>query len=94
MEKIQTPKTAGTPGFITIKAEEEEKLDLEGQRIYQSGIDTLLYLLKHSHPDLSNVVHELSKSLDGVNMAWYKEMLHVCNRILSKVHNPSGLVLM
>ena len=33
-EKIRTLKTAGTPGFITIKPEEEEKLDLEGQKIY------------------------------------------------------------
>ena len=33
-EKVQTPKTAGTPGFITIEPEEEEKLDLEGQKIY------------------------------------------------------------
>ena len=37
MEKIQTLKTAGTLGFITIKPEEEEKLDLEGQKTYQSG---------------------------------------------------------
>ena len=34
MEKIQTLKTAGTPGFITIEPEEEEKLDPEGQMIY------------------------------------------------------------
>ena len=33
-EKIQTPKKAGTPGVITIKPEEEEKLDLEGQKIF------------------------------------------------------------
>ena len=34
MEKIQTLKTTGTLGCITIKPEEEEKLDLEGQKIY------------------------------------------------------------
>ena len=33
-EKVQTVKTAGTLGFITIKPEEEEKLDLDGQKIY------------------------------------------------------------
>ena len=33
-EKVQTLKTAGTLGLITIKPEEEEKLDLEGQKIY------------------------------------------------------------
>ena len=55
-ERIQTPNTAGTPGLITIKLEEKEKLDLEGQKIYQSSMGTLLYLLKCSYPDLSNAV--------------------------------------
>ena len=32
-EKIQTLKTAGTLGFLIIKPEEEEKVDLEGQQI-------------------------------------------------------------
>ena len=34
MENVKTPKTAGTPGFITTKPKEEEKLDLEGQKIF------------------------------------------------------------
>ena len=42
----------------------------------------LLYLLKHSQPDLSNAVCELSKLMDGVNMAQYKEMLHVLKFML------------
>ena len=32
---------------------EEEKLDDEGQHKYRSGVGSLLYLLKHSRPDLS-----------------------------------------
>ena len=41
-----------------------------------------MYLLKHSQPDLSNAVCELSKLMDGVNMAQYKEMLHVLKFML------------
>ena len=41
---------------------------------YHSGVGMLLYLVKHSHPDIANTVRELSKVLDGANMAAYKEM--------------------
>ena len=40
---------------------EEEKLTDEEQASYQSGVGSLFYLLKHSRPDLSNSVRELSK---------------------------------
>ena len=33
-EKVQKLKIAGTPGIISIKSEEEEKLDPGGQQIY------------------------------------------------------------
>ena len=52
---------------------------------------TLLYLLKHSHPDLSNAVQGLSKSMDGANMAQYKEMLHVLKFVVET--KTSGLKL-
>ena len=37
----------------------------------------LLFLIKHSRPDLCNAVRELSKCLDGAGQAAYKEMLRV-----------------
>ena len=81
-EKVWAPKTAGTPGFVTIKPQEEEKLDPEGQKIHLSGVGTLMYLLKHSQPDLTIPLHELLKLMDGANMAQYKEMLHVLKFVL------------
>jgi hypothetical protein len=37
----------------------------------------LLYCIKHSRPDISNAVRELSKCLSGPNEAAYKEMLRI-----------------
>ena len=42
----------------------------------------LLYLVKHSCPDLANATRELSKANDGVNPAAYKELLHLINYVL------------
>ena len=35
----------------------------------------LLSLIKYSRPDIDNGVRELSKCIDGPNLAAYKEML-------------------
>ncbi len=37
----------------------------------------LLYLVKHSRPDIANAVCECTKVLDGVTMYAYCEMLHI-----------------
>ena len=42
----------------------------------------LLYLVKHSCPDLANMTRELSKTNNGVNLAAFKESLHVIKYIL------------
>jgi hypothetical protein len=47
----------------------------------------LLYLIKYSRPDLANVVGELSKCIDGANLAAYKEMQRVIKLVLdTKLH--------
>ena len=45
------------------------------QKKYQSGAGSLLYLIKHSRPDLSNIVRELSKVMDGANESHMKALL-------------------
>jgi hypothetical protein len=42
----------------------------------------LLYLIKYSRPDVANVVRELSKFMDGANLAAYKELLSVVKFVL------------
>ena len=45
------------------------------QTEYRAGVGSLLYLLKHSRPDLSNCVRELTKVMDGANPA-HQKMLY------------------
>ena len=36
---------------------------------YKSGVESLLYLVKHSQPKLSNTVHEIYKCMDKANLS-------------------------
>ena len=63
--KKKTTVTPGTPGFIGGKVDDISKVDEKTQSMYRSGVGTLLYLTKHSRPDITNPVRELSKSMDG-----------------------------
>jgi len=55
--------------------EEGTELEDEKQQKYRSGVGSLLYLLKHSRPDLPNAVRELSKVMDQANEGHYKALL-------------------
>ena len=74
--------TPGTPGFIDGKVDDISKVDEKTQSMYRSGVGTLLYLIKHSRPDITNPVRELSKSMDGASMAHVTEMYRVINFVL------------
>ena len=74
--------TPGTPGFIGGKGDHISKVDEKTQSMYRSGVGTLLYLTKHSRPDITNPVRELSKSMDGASMAQVTEMYRVINFVL------------
>ena len=67
--------TPGTPGLNQVKVTNEElMLPVATQKRYRSGVGMLLYLVKHSRPDIANPVRELSKVLDGSSLGAYKEM--------------------
>jgi hypothetical protein len=42
----------------------------------------LLYLVKHSRPDIANAVRELSKALDGTSPVAYKELMRVLKYVM------------
>jgi hypothetical protein len=68
----------GTPRFkIHRTTKDMEALDTDQQKKYRSGVGMLLYLTKYLRPDISNVVREFSKCMDGATWAAYHEMLHV-----------------
>ena len=88
-EKVAKKKmtiTPGTPGFTSAKVDDISKVDEKTQSMYRSGVGTLLYLTKHSRPDITNPVRELSKSLDGASMAHVTEMYRVINFVLERRH--------
>ena len=72
----------GTPRFIGGNVDDISKVDEKTQSMYRSGVGTLLYLTKHSRPDISNPVRELCKSMDGASMAHVTEMYRVINFVL------------
>ena len=67
--------TPGTPRFTARRIEDpEDKVNPQDHEIYRSGVGTLLYLTKHSRPDICNPVRELSKTMDAPAPAHLKEM--------------------
>jgi len=82
-QKARTTLTPGTPGYVGVKARDESSLILpEQQTMFKSGVGTLLYLPKHSRPDITNAVRELSKTMDGATQCQWKEMCRVIKFVL------------
>ena len=58
-------------------------MEAQGHETYRSGVGTLLYLTKHSRPDISNPVRELLKTMDALAPAHLKEMYKLIKFVLS-----------
>ena len=68
-------KTPGTAHKIQVREKDESKCISKGeQSLFRSGVGMLLYLVKHSRPDIANSVRELSKVLDGATKEAFKEL--------------------
>jgi hypothetical protein len=75
-------KTPASPRFIVIRPMKDDPvLTLERQQKYRSGVGMLMYLVKHSRPDIANATRELSKVLDGATEAHWKAMLRIVKYI-------------
>ena len=82
--KERLSMTSGTPRFTARRLEnEEDKVNAKDHETYRSGVGTLLYLTKHSRPDISNPVRELSKTMDAPAPAHLKEMYKLIRFVLS-----------
>ena len=82
--KERLSMTPGTPRFTARRLEnEEDKVNTKDHEIYRSGVGTLLYLTKHSRPDISNPVRELSKTMDAPAPVHLKEMYKLIRFVLS-----------
>ena len=82
--KERLSMTPGTPRFIASRLEDkEDNVNAEDHETYRSGVGTLLYLTKHSRPDISNPVREFSKNMDAPAPAHLKEMYKLIRFVLS-----------
>ena len=61
------------------------------QTLYRCGVGILLYLVKHTRPDLANAIRELSKAMDIGNYVHWKELLKVI--LFALKTKEKGLVL-
>ena len=70
VQDIQSHKTQDTTKFLIVRPViDNEKISAKDQQEYQSCVGMLLYLVKHSHPNLANMTRELSKANNGANPA-------------------------
>ena len=76
--------TPGTPRFTARSLDNpEDKVNPKEHETYRSGVGTLLYLTKHSGPDICNPVRELSKTMDAPAPVHLKERYKLIRFVLS-----------
>ena len=81
--KLQTYKTPGTPHTGLRRPQEDDPIvTTEEHKLYRSGVGMLLYLVKHSRPDIANATRELSKLMDKPTPAAMKELHRVIKFVL------------
>jgi hypothetical protein len=81
VKRLQQFKTPGTPDGSILR-NPNTKIEATQQKLYRSAVGMLLYLVKHSRPDIANAVCELSKALDGTSTAAYKELIRVLKYVM------------
>ena len=83
VKNLKTYKTPGTPGYSTVRPkEDEETLPAAEQKMFRSLVGSLLYLVKHSRPDIANAVRELTKVMDRANQRHLQEGLRIVKFVL------------
>ena len=67
-------RTPGILGVGIVQPEEEDVRMSEGKQVvYRKAVGMMIYLVKHSRPDISNSVRELSNVIKSVTEAHYKQ---------------------
>lgn len=87
---FETPAVGGSR--VQRPTTKEELISDNQQTEFRSGVGSLLYLLKHSRPDLSNSVRELTKVMDGANAA-HQKMLYRTIKYVQQTKNRKLMLL-
>ena len=83
MKDAKVFATPGTPSFQIVRpGKNDEVIGKKEQSKYRTGVGMLLFLVKHSRPDIANCTRELSKVLDGANEGAYKELIRSIKFVL------------
>jgi hypothetical protein len=83
LKRLDTP---GTPSKgLMKKVSDEEALDATAQTRLRSGIGMLLFLMKHSRPDLANPIREISKCMGKGNEEAMKEMKRIVKFVIDTI---------
>ena len=84
VKDIREYGTPAAPKTSIIRPQEGDPLiSAEKQKTFRSGVGMLLYLVKHSRPDISNAVRELSKVADGATEAHWKQLLRAIKYVIT-----------
>ena len=81
VKKMQRYNTPGAPG-VGILRNPGSVIDKEKHGNYRSGVGVLLFLVKHTRPDIANLVCELSKALGSPSPAANKGLLKLLKFVL------------
>ncbi len=82
-EISRTYRTPAGPKTTIMRPEKGDTLiSVDKQTTYRSGVGMLLYLVKHSRPEISNAVRELSKVGDGATQAHWKALMRTIKFVL------------
>jgi hypothetical protein len=76
--------TPGTPRTVQVRPEKENVVGKEEHKEFRSGVGSLLYLLKHSRPELSNPIRELSRCMSGPGKDNIEEMYRVIKWVMDR----------
>jgi len=73
VKNLQSYMTPGTLGIHIVQPSTKDAEMTARLPVYNSAVETLLFLLKHSRPCLANLLRELSKVLDCPTEAAFKD---------------------
>ena len=74
--------TPAAPGKVLIRNTQEKTISKQEHMTFRSGVGILLYLVKHSRPELANAVRELTKVMDNPNKEHFKSLYRTIKYVL------------
>ena len=84
LEKVREYRTPAAPKSTIIRPVKGDPLiSLKMQELYRSGVGMLLWLVKHSRPEMSNPTRELSKVGDGATEGHWKCLMRAIRFVLT-----------